>query len=90
LPETLLFDLADDPYEQADLSGDSAEVVAVAESILEDWHHRAMATSTSGVDPLDTILREGDPWHARWIPAEYGARLRKSGRGEWIEKLGNL
>jgi arylsulfatase A-like enzyme len=90
LPETLLFDLADDPYEQTDVSEDSADVVAVAESILEDWHDRAMATSASGVDPLDTILREGDPWHARWIPAEYGARLRKSGRGEWIDKLGNL
>jgi choline-sulfatase len=87
-PEQMLFDLADDPHEQTNLAEDEPDVVAVATAYLARWHDDAMAASATGVDPLDTVLREGDPWHARWCPPEYAARLRETGRGEWADHIG--
>ena len=47
----------------------------------------AVADSPTGVDPLDTVLEEGDPWHARWRPAEYDAWLEETGRATWVSRV---
>ena len=49
--------------------------------LLDEWRDSAVAQSATGVDPLDTVLEEGDPWHARWRPEEYDAWLEETGRG---------
>ena len=53
--------------------------------MLEDWHGRQMIRSTTGIDPLWKVLREGGPWHLRGQLREYLERLRETGRGEWAE-----
>ena len=53
--------------------------------LLEDWKRRLSPSSPTGVDPLDTVLEEGDPWHAPLGPAEYDAWLEETGRAAWVD-----
>lgn len=85
-PETMLFDLGTDPHEQHDLSDARPDVVELGAGLLEDWKRSALAQSATGVDPLDTVLEEGDPWHARWRPAEYDTWLEETGRATWVRR----
>ena len=87
LPNLMLFDLKRDPHETHDLAPEHPELAARALTKLDDWHHRQMMRSTTGIDPLWTMLREGGPWHVRGRLAEYLERLRETGRIEWAERL---
>ena len=62
-PDVMLFDLVTDPHEQHDLAEDRPDVVKVGSHLLEDWKQTAVAHSATGIDPLDTVLEEGDPSH---------------------------
>ena len=86
-PDVMLFDLQADPHEEHDLSGSRPDIVEVGAGLLEDWKKSAVAESPTGVDPLDTVLEEGDPWHARWRPAEYDAWLEETGRATWVSRV---
>ena len=86
-PDIMLFDLTTDPHEQDDLAEARPDVVRTAMTLLEDWKQSAVALSPSGVDPLDTVLQEGDPWHARWRPAEYDEWLAQTGRANWVSRV---
>jgi hypothetical protein len=33
------------------------------------------------------VLEEGDPWHARWRPAEYDEWLAQTGRANWVSRV---
>jgi len=87
LPNVMLFDLKRDPHETRDLAPDQPELAARALATLEDWHWRQMMRSTTGIDPLWTVLREGGPWHVRGHLSEYLERLRETGRTEWADRL---
>jgi len=87
LPETLLFDLASDPHEQHDVAPARPDVCAAAESELVVWREACLADSPTGVDPLDTVLEEGGPWHVRGHLLEYAERLRSTGRADWAAVL---
>jgi arylsulfatase A-like enzyme len=86
-PETLLFDLAADPHEQRDLAEKRPDVVARAHALLDAWHGEAMRTSSDGVDPLQTVLREGGPWHVRGQLPAYLKRLTETGRAAHAARL---
>jgi arylsulfatase A-like enzyme len=85
-PDSLLFDLGTDPHEQHDLSDARPDVVEMGTRLLQEWKQSAVAQSPTGVDPLDTVLEEGDPWHARWRPAEYDDWLEETGRASWVSR----
>ena len=87
LPERLLFDLASDPHEQHDVAASHGAVCAAAEAELVAWREAGLADSPTGVDPLDTVLEEGGPWHVRGHLLEYAERLRATDRGEWADLL---
>jgi choline-sulfatase len=87
LPDVMLFDLKRDPHETRDLAKDQPELTASALANLEHWHARQMMRSTTGIDPLWTVLREGGPWHVRGRLSEYLERLRETGRSEWAERI---
>ncbi len=87
LPEQLLFDLSTDPHEQHDLASSEPDVCAAAEAELVAWREACLADSPTGVDPLDTVLEEGGPWHVRGHLLEYAERLRATGREEWADLL---
>jgi len=91
--EEMLFDVAADPHETADLASDHPERVQEGAARLQAWHDRMMRTQPEGyhVDPLDLILAERGPEHAS-IPQAggdgpypaYFQRLKETGRGHWI------
>jgi choline-sulfatase len=83
----MLFDLVTDPHEQHDLSEVRPDIVQIGAHLLEDWKQTAVAVSPTGIDPLDTVLAEGDPWHARWRPAEYDEWLEQTGRATWVSRV---
>jgi arylsulfatase A-like enzyme len=85
-PDTMLFDLKGDPHEQHDLSEQRSDVTTKATDLLEEWRCTAIGRSPDAVDPLDTVLAEGDPWHARWRPAEYDEWLEQTGRASWVSR----
>ena len=90
--EEMVFDIATDPHETHDLAGEMPDVLADGRRRLATWHESMMRSMPFGetADPMDTVLAEGGPEHARSdrVPMEaYGKRLRETGRGHWIEKI---
>ncbi len=86
-PPRMLFDVDGDPHETNDLTDDHPEVVARATKMLDEWHAEMMATSTSGIDPLQTVLREGGPYHTRGMLERYCKRLRETARAHHADAL---
>ncbi len=80
-PEELLFNLLSDPHEQYNLAEQKPELIATGRHLLHRWREEMLATSTSGIDPLETVCAEGGSLHAREC-GDYLERLRKTGRGE--------
>ena len=88
-PPVMLFDVEADPHEEVDLAGQRPNVVAVGLALLEQWHAEQMACSPSATDPMQTVLREGGPYHTRGALAKYAAHLRATGRAQHAERIEN-
>lgn len=86
-PENMLFHLENDPHEQQDIARQHPEICREALARLTEWHDDAMRSSTSAIDPLWTVMREGGPFHARGHLASYCERLKKTGRGVAVPEL---
>jgi arylsulfatase A-like enzyme len=86
-PELMLFDLANDPHETENVAAKHPEVVMAAQAKLSDWHAEMMRTSTLGVDPMQTVLAEGGPFHTRGQLPKYLERLRATEREHWARAL---
>jgi arylsulfatase A-like enzyme len=86
----MLFNLTRDPHEQVDLSAQRPELVNQAMRYLADWERQMMLTSTTNVDPMMTVLREGGAFHTRGSLPAYLARLRATGRAQHAERLERL
>lgn len=86
-PSELLFDVVRDPHEQLDLAATRPALVAEGRQRLAAWHAEAMRRSSSGRDPLETVLQEGGPAHTRGKLRAYLDRLRATGRGHWADHL---
>lgn len=89
LPERLLFDVEDDPHQIHNRAKDRPEVADRGQALLEDWHAATMRTSSTPdrSDPLQTVLKEGGPFHPRGRLHEYVQRLRNTGRVDQAEAL---
>ena len=85
-PEVMLFDVARDPHETRDLTAQEPETVRRALSLLDAWRARVLGADAA-VDPLDTVMREGGPFHVRGKLPAYLERLRATGRASWAERL---
>jgi hypothetical protein len=86
-PDELLFDIAADPHEETDLASSESSTVEHARRLLSDWTSCQLARSLAPEDPLDTIVREGGPYHVRGHLGSYVHRLRATGRGLWADVL---
>jgi choline-sulfatase len=84
-PDVMLFNLAEDPFEQHDVAPDHPEVVERALRLLHEWGGEALSRSPTGTDPLWSVLHDGGPWHSRVDTGWYLDRLRSTGRGGWAE-----
>jgi choline-sulfatase len=88
-PGEMLFNTKDDPYEQENLAEARPDICGRAARCLEEWHADMMNTMDCPVDPLNTVLSEGGPFHARGHLREYVERLEKTGRGWAVSQLKN-
>ena len=90
-PEWMLFDLAADPHQTANLAQARPEIVAEKGPVIAAHAARLAADCPLG-DPFDLVAAEGGPLHAR--PADlacYLPRLRETGRGrhaDWLQEHG--
>ncbi len=90
LEPLMLFNLSQDPHEQHDLAASAADISATALALLADWEREMMLTNSTNVDPMQTVLREGGPFHTRGTLAWYLERLKNSGRSQHAERLMRL
>jgi len=88
-PDEMLFNVEEDPHEMYDLAADRPDVCAEAARKLEQWHAEMMATQPAGytVDPMQLVLEEGGPYHARGQLKQYCEYLKKTGRQWAIPEL---
>jgi arylsulfatase A-like enzyme len=86
-PDVMLFNVRSDPHEQTDLAREIEPVVHRAMDLLDAWKGEAMSTSATGIDPLDTVLRDGGPWYVRGKLPAYLDRLRATGRSDAAARL---
>ncbi len=89
-PETMLFNLKDDPHETKNLAEKYPEKVDFALARLEEWTSSEMKRSFRDVDPLWTVIREGGPYHASFDSKNYSdyiERLRKTARSSAADDL---
>lgn len=88
-PQFMLFDLEKDPHEQFDLAESQPELLAKGQTLLAEWKTKAMDTARIKEDPIDTVMKEGGPFHVRskeeYLP--YFKRLRETGRSEIAERF---
>ncbi len=89
-PDEMLFDLGTDPHLQEDLAATHAEACQQGRALLKAWTEEMLSGMPEGYnqDPLQTVLAEGGPTHAR--PADlppYLARLRATGRAHLAWEL---
>ena len=88
-PEEMLYDVRNDPHLQKDVIADNPDVVAECRAIYDAWHASMMETMPEGydTDPMDIVLGEGGPYHARGHLKRYVERLKESGREHGIAEL---
>ena len=85
--DEMLFHIEQDPHEQKNIAGSRPDICREGAWHLLNWHGEMMQTSTSDVDPLWTVMREGGPEHARGKLKGYCERLQATGRGDAIPEL---
>lgn len=83
----MLFDLDFDPHEEHNIAEDHPELVARAMSMLAEWEEENKLTSTTNVDPMMTVLREGGPFHTRGKAQALIARLEAGGMHAQADRL---
>ncbi|MHC5034599.1 MAG: sulfatase family protein, partial [Planctomycetota bacterium] len=86
-PPVMVFNVEEDPHETRNLAAERPDIADRGLAILERWQADMMATSTSQVDPLWTVMAEGGPSATRGRLASYCQRLRETGRAEHAEWL---
>ena len=88
-PEEMLFNVEEDPHEERDLASRRPELCREGAHRLLDWHGRMMRTMPDGhtADPMQTVLAEGGPAHARGALRRYCERLAATGRAEAAAEL---
>ena len=86
-PKEMLYNVADDPYEQEDVSEKYPEICAKGAKMILDWHDEQMAKSESQIDSLWTVIREGGPYHTIGHLDSYLELLEKTGRHDGARAL---
>jgi len=86
-PEIMLFDVEKDFHMLHNLAEERKDVVGKGLEYLDKWHKEMMKTSSSPVDPMWMVIREGGPYHTRGFLERYLERLKATGRGHLIDKI---
>lgn len=86
-PEIMLFDYQNDFHMTKNLADEKPDIVSQGIKILDDWHKEMMNISSSDIDPMWTVIREGGPEHTRHDLKKYIKRLKKTDREHWVKSI---
>lgn len=88
-PQEMVYDLEADPHEQNNIAEEHPELCREGAWRLLKWHDEMMHTQPlhRPTDPMQIVLKEGGPCHARGRLKEYITRLEETGRGDVIPEL---
>jgi arylsulfatase A-like enzyme len=86
-PEIMLFNIKKDPHEIKNIAKENPEIVKECLKLLNKWHKDMMESSTTHIDPLDTVLKEGGPYHTRGFLESYCKRLIETNRSHYAKLL---
>ncbi len=85
--EIMLFDYKNDFHMTKNLADEKPEIVSRGLKILDEWHKEMMKNSSSDIDPMWTVIREGGPEHTRYDLNKYIKRLKKTDREHWVKSI---
>ena len=80
--DEMLFDIEDDPHETTNLAESRPDLVREGAHLLAEWHAEMQRTARHPEDPLQRVLIEGGPYHAKGQLPGWVERLEATGR-EW-------
>ncbi|GAG64028.1 unnamed protein product, partial [marine sediment metagenome] len=86
-PKTMLFDYEKDFHMMNNIADEKPEIVKKGVELLEVWHKNMMQDKSTKIDPMETVLKEGGPFHTRGIIKYYLNRLKESGRGDMVKDI---
>lgn len=86
-PREMLYNLGSDPHEEHNVATEHPEICDKAAHMLLDWFDDCMMNSPQPTDPMQTVLREGGPYHTRGNLGLYCSFLEKTERADEAEKL---
>ncbi len=86
-PREMLFNIKEDFHETRNVAAEHPEICHQASHMLLDWFDEQMMKSDTGVDPMQTVLKEGGPFHTRGWLKYYCEHLRKTDRAEEADRL---
>ncbi len=86
-PKEMLYNVKEDYHETKNVAAEHPEICDRAAHMLLDWFDDCMKSSRQPIDPMQTVLREGGPYHTRGHLKEYCEFLRKTDRADEAESL---
>ncbi len=88
-PQEMLYNLEEDPHQQHDLAPVLPDLRHEGAARYLAWHDDMMRTMPEGysVDPMEIVMAEGGPLHARGMLRTYCERLEATDRGWAVEEL---
>jgi len=86
-PEIMLFDYEKDFHMVDNIADQKPDIVVKGLRHLEEWYIKMMKKSPNNKDPIETVIKEGGPFHTRGILKYYLSRLQNTGRGEMVNTI---
>lgn len=86
-PREMLFNITEDPHEEHNVAAEHPEICDKCAHMLLEWFDENMMKSPQPVDPMQTVLREGGPYHTRGWLNYYCKHLENTERAEEAAKL---
>lgn len=86
-PKEMLFDVENDPHQLHNLAQERPDLCEKGAKMILDWTDEMMKKSTSDIDPMWTVVREGGPEHCRGKLNEYIERIAGTPREYGIPLL---
>lgn len=83
----MLFNVKTDKHQTKNLINELPEIAAKGAKYILDWEYEMMISSSSDIDPMWTVMREGGPAESRGRLEKYIQRLRETDREFGIELL---
>ncbi|MHA1914278.1 MAG: sulfatase [Promethearchaeota archaeon] len=86
-PETMLYDYQKDFHMISNLTNEKPKIVEKGMGLLDIWQTQMLEKSPYKLDPMETVLREGGPFHTRGTLKYYLKHLIKTGREKMVNKI---